>query len=49
MKTAKELALLAARALADKKAKEIQALEIGDHVTVITHAGGLGIPYANVG
>ena len=34
MKTAKELALLAARALADKKAKEIQALEIGDLTTL---------------
>ena len=28
MKTAKEMALLAARALADKKAKEVQELEI---------------------
>ena len=28
MKTPKELALLAARALSDKKGKEIQALEI---------------------
>ena len=34
MKTAKELALLAARALADKKAKEIQALEITDLTTL---------------
>ena len=34
MKTAKELALLAARALADKKAKEIQALEIADLTTL---------------
>ena len=34
MKTAKELALLAARALADKKAKEIQVLEIGDLTTL---------------
>ena len=34
MKSAKELALLAARALADKKAKEIQALEIGDLTTI---------------
>ena len=34
MKTAKELALLAARALADKKAKEIQALEIVDLTTL---------------
>ena len=34
MKTAKELALLAARALADKKAKEIQALEISDLTTL---------------
>ena len=34
MKTAKELALLAARALADKKAKEVQALEIGDLTTL---------------
>ncbi|MBQ4581903.1 MAG: ribosome silencing factor [Oscillospiraceae bacterium] len=34
MKSAKELALLAARALADKKAKEIQALEIGDLTTL---------------
>ena len=30
MKTPKELALLAARALSDKKGKEIQALEIAD-------------------
>ena len=34
MKSAKELAMLAARALADKKAKEIQALEIGDLTTL---------------
>ena len=34
MKSAKELALLAARALADKKAKEIQALEISDLTTL---------------
>ena len=34
MKTAKELALLAARALADKKAKEIQALEISELTTL---------------
>ena len=34
MKSAKELALLAAHALADKKAKEIQALEIGDLTTL---------------
>ena len=34
MKSAKELALLAARALADKKAKEVQALEIGDLTTL---------------
>ena len=34
MKSAKELALLAARALADKKAKEIQALEVGDLTTL---------------
>lgn len=34
MKSAKELALLAARALADKKAKEIQALEITDLTTL---------------
>ena len=34
MKSAKELALLAARALADTKAKEIQALEIGDLTTL---------------
>ena len=34
MKSAKELALLAARALADKKAKEIPALEIGDLTTL---------------
>ena len=34
MKTAKELALLAARTLADKKAKEIQALEITDLTTL---------------
>ena len=32
MKTPKELALLAARALSDKKGKEIQALEIADHL-----------------
>ena len=30
MKNAKELALLAARALSDKKGKEIQVLEIGE-------------------
>ena len=30
MKTAKELALMAARALSDKKGREIQVLEIGD-------------------
>ena len=29
MKTAKELALMAARALSDKKGREIQVLEIG--------------------
>ena len=34
MKSAKELALLAARALADKKAKEIQAREITDLTTL---------------
>lgn len=34
MKTAKELALLAARALADKKAKEVQALEISELTTL---------------
>ena len=34
MKSAKELALLAARALADKKAKEIQALEISELTTL---------------
>lgn len=34
MKTAKELALLAAKALSDKKAKNVQALEIGDLTTL---------------
>lgn len=34
MKTAKELALLAARALSDKKAREVQALEIADLTTL---------------
>ena len=34
MKSAKELALLAARALSDKKAKGIQALEIADLTTL---------------
>ena len=34
MKTPKELALLAARALSDKKGKEIQALEIADLTTL---------------
>ena len=34
MKTAKELALLAARALDDKKGKEIQVLEISDLTTL---------------
>lgn len=34
MKSAKELALLAARALSDKKAKGIQALEITDLTTL---------------
>ena len=35
MKNAKELALLAARALSDKKGKEIQVLEIGSSNTQI--------------
>lgn len=34
MKTAKELALLAAKALSDKKAKNVQAMEIGDLTTL---------------
>ena len=34
MKTPKELALLAARALSDKKGKEIQALEIAGLTTL---------------
>ena len=34
MKTPKDLALLAARALSDKKGKEIQALEIADLTTL---------------
>lgn len=34
MKTPKELALLAARALSDRKGKEIQALEITDLTTI---------------
>ena len=34
MKTAKELAILAAKALSDKKAKEIQAIEISDLTTL---------------
>ena len=34
MKNAKELALLAARALSDKKGKEIQVLEIGELTTM---------------
>lgn len=34
MKTSKELALMAARALSDKKGKEIQALEIADLTTL---------------
>ena len=34
MKTPKELALLAARALSDKKGREIQALEIADLTTL---------------
>ncbi len=34
MKTAKELALLAAKALSDKKAKNVQALEIADLTTL---------------
>ena len=34
MKTAKELALLAAKALSDKKALNIQAVEIGDLTTL---------------
>ena len=34
MKNAKELALLAARALSDKKGKEIQVLEIGELTTL---------------
>ena len=34
MKTAKELALMAARALSDKKGREIQVLEIGDLTTL---------------
>ena len=35
MKTAKELALMAARALSDKKGREIQVLEIGDLTTLV--------------
>ena len=34
MKTSKELALLAARALSDKKGAQIQVLEIGDLTTL---------------
>ena len=34
MKTPKELAMLAARALSDKKGKEIQVLEISDLTTM---------------
>ena len=34
MKTPKELALLAAKALSDKKGREIQTLEIGDLTTL---------------
>ena len=34
MKTPKELALMAARALSDKKGKEIQVLEISDLTTL---------------
>ena len=34
MKTAKELALMAARALSDKKGRESQVLEIGDLTTL---------------
>ena len=34
MKTAKEMALLAAKALSDKKAKEVQAIEIADITTL---------------
>ena len=34
MKTAKDLALMAARALSDKKGREIQELEIGDLTTL---------------
>ena len=34
MKTPKEMALLAARALSDKKGKEIQVLEIGELTTL---------------
>ena len=34
MKTAKELALMAARALSDKKGREIQVLEIGELTTL---------------
>ena len=34
MKTAKELALMAARALSDKKGREIQVLEIGGLTTL---------------
>ena len=34
MKTAKELALMAARALSDRKGREIQVLEIGDLTTL---------------
>ena len=37
MKTAKELALMAARALSDKKGREIQVLEIGDLTTLADH------------
>ena len=39
MKTPKELALLAARALSDKKGKEIQALEIADLTTLADYFG----------
>ena len=34
MKTPKELALLAAQALSEKKGREIQVLEIGDLTTL---------------
>ena len=40
MKNAKELALLAARALSDKKGKEIQVLEIGELTTLADIATG---------